>query len=70
LKWVTRRQIRVNRTATAWLIRRFIDPQAEFLFAEENLSLDLAYRVAREGEASIHELRVGLTWAFPVRRQP
>jgi hypothetical protein len=35
--WVTRRRIRVNRTATAWLIKRFIDPQATFLFlsAEE-----------------------------------
>ena len=34
MKWVTRKQIRVNRVATAWLIRRFIDPQAEFLFVE------------------------------------
>jgi hypothetical protein len=32
MKWVTRKQIRVNRTATCWLIRRFIDPDAEFLF--------------------------------------
>jgi hypothetical protein len=34
MKWVTRRSIRVNRTATAWLIRRFIDPQATFWFVE------------------------------------
>jgi hypothetical protein len=34
MKWVTRKQIRVNRVATAWLIRRFIDPQAEFNFVE------------------------------------
>lgn len=34
MKWVTRKQIRVNRVATAWLIRRFIDPQAEFIFTE------------------------------------
>ncbi|MBI3301700.1 MAG: chromate resistance protein [Deltaproteobacteria bacterium] len=34
MKWVTRRSIRVNRMATAWLIRRFIDPQASFLFVE------------------------------------
>jgi hypothetical protein len=34
VKWVTRKHIRVNRTATAWLIRRFVDPQAEFLFVE------------------------------------
>lgn len=32
MKWVTRRSIRVNRTATAWLIRRFIDLEATFLF--------------------------------------
>ena len=30
--WITRQNIRVNRTATCWLIRRFIDPEAEFLF--------------------------------------
>src|SRR5215510_16395667 len=34
MKWVTRRQIRVNRTATCWLVRRFIDPSAEFTFVE------------------------------------
>jgi hypothetical protein len=34
MQWVTRKQIRVNRVATAWLIRRFIDPQAEFIFVE------------------------------------
>jgi hypothetical protein len=34
MRWVTRRGIRVNRAATAWLIRRFIDPAAEFVFVE------------------------------------
>jgi hypothetical protein len=34
MKWVTRRRIHVNRTATAWLIRRFLDPDADILFAE------------------------------------
>jgi hypothetical protein len=32
--WVTRSRIRVNRAATGWLIRRFIDPGARFWFAE------------------------------------
>jgi cysteine desulfurase/selenocysteine lyase len=32
MKWVTRPHIRVNRTATAWLIRRFVDPGATFVF--------------------------------------
>ena len=26
MTWVTKRGIKVNRAATAWLIRRFIDP--------------------------------------------
>jgi len=34
MQWVTRRQIRTNLVATAWLIRRFIDPDATFTFVE------------------------------------
>jgi hypothetical protein len=34
VKWVTRRRIHVNRTATGWLIRRFLDPNAEIIFVE------------------------------------
>ncbi len=34
MKWVTRRRARVNRIATAWLVRRFVDRDAEFLFVE------------------------------------
>lgn len=33
--WVTRRNIRVDRMACAWLIRRAIDPQARFRFVDE-----------------------------------
>ena len=32
MKWITRKEIRVNRTATCWLIRRFLDQASEFLF--------------------------------------
>jgi hypothetical protein len=34
MKWVTRQRIHVNRTATAWLIQRFLDPAAEIIFVE------------------------------------
>lgn len=46
MKWVTRHHIRVNRAATAWLVRRFIDPEATFAFvpAEEVAAIQ-----AREG---------------------
>ncbi len=33
--WVTRRGVYVDRVACAWLIRRFIDPQARFKFVAE-----------------------------------
>jgi len=32
MKWITREGIRVNRTATCWLVRRFLDSEAEFIF--------------------------------------
>lgn len=32
-RWVTRPRPHVDRIASAWLIKRFIDPEAEFLFA-------------------------------------
>ena len=32
MKWVTWQEIGVDRMGCAWLIRRFIDPEAEFLF--------------------------------------
>ncbi len=33
---MTRKGVKVDRIATAWLIRRFIDPAARFLFVNEN----------------------------------
>lgn len=33
--WVTRRSVHVDRIASAWLIRRFIDPKARFRFVDE-----------------------------------
>jgi hypothetical protein len=32
--WITRHTIRVNRAATGWLVRRFVDPSATFRFAD------------------------------------
>ncbi len=41
MKWVTRKNANVDRIACPWLIRRFVDPHAEFLFvpAEEVLAV-------------------------------
>jgi hypothetical protein len=35
MRWATRPRCHVDRTAYAWLIRRFIDPEAEFVFVED-----------------------------------
>jgi len=32
MKWVTREYVHVDRTACPWLIKKFVDPQAEFIF--------------------------------------
>jgi len=42
MKWITRSNIKVDRVACPWLIRRFVDPQAEFLFVSEEHLLDTA----------------------------
>ena len=44
MKWVTRRNVKVDRVACPWLIRRFIDPNAEFLFVAEEELLAAAQR--------------------------
>ena len=44
--WVTRRDPRIDRLATAWLIRRFVDPAARFRF------VDPAGGPVRSGERS------------------
>lgn len=35
MKWATRRHCHIDRAACAWLIRRFLDPEAEFLFVDD-----------------------------------
>jgi hypothetical protein len=44
MKYVTRAHARVDRIACPWLIRRFIDPSAEFLFVSPSEVLAVAKR--------------------------
>ena len=44
MKWVTREHAKVDRIACPWLIRRFVDPQAEFLFVPANEVMAVAQR--------------------------
>jgi len=32
MKWITREKVKVDRVACPWLIRKFVDPEAEFVF--------------------------------------
>ena len=36
MKWVTRSHVHVDRVACPWLISRFVDSEAEFLFVPKN----------------------------------
>jgi hypothetical protein len=35
VRWATRTGCHVDRAACAWLLRRFVDPEAEFVFVED-----------------------------------
>ena len=35
MRWATRAHCHVDRAACAWLVRRFVDPRAEFVFVED-----------------------------------
>lgn len=35
MRWATRAGVHIDRAACAWLIRRFVDPDAEFVFVED-----------------------------------
>jgi hypothetical protein len=39
MRFVTRSKVHVDRIATAWAIRRFVDPSATFLFVDRNADI-------------------------------
>ncbi len=44
MKWVTRERPKTDRIACPWLIRRFVDPDAEFLYVPAGEVLAVAVR--------------------------
>jgi hypothetical protein len=44
MKWITREKVKVDRVACPWLIRKFVDPQAEFLFVPSEQVAAIAIR--------------------------
>lgn len=43
-KWVTRERVKVDRVACPWLIQRFIDADAQFLFVPADQVMEVARR--------------------------
>src|SRR5213593_814764 len=44
MKWITREKVKVDRVACPWLIKKFVDPEAEFLFVPAGKVLEVAKR--------------------------
>ena len=51
-KWVTRERPKIDRIACPWLIRRFVEPDAEFLY----VPTDQVFKVAREIGAAPYDI--------------
>jgi hypothetical protein len=55
VRWITRENVKVDRVACPWLIKRFVDPDAEFLFVPEN---ELLSRAKRENATPFDATRI------------
>lgn len=44
MKWITREKVKVDRVACPWLIRKFVDREAEFLFVPAALSMSATHK--------------------------
>ena len=55
MKWITRENVKVDRVACPWLIQRFIDREAQFLFVDET---DLLLSAAAENATAFDAPRI------------
>ena len=44
MQWITRSHVHIDRVACPWLITRFVDSEAEFLFVAKSKVLEIAQR--------------------------
>jgi len=44
MKWITRERVKVDRVACPWLIKKFVDPEAQFLFVPSDQVMTVAER--------------------------
>jgi hypothetical protein len=45
MKWITREHVKVDRVACPWLIKHFVDKDAEFVFVAADKVMDEAKRL-------------------------
>jgi hypothetical protein len=45
MKWITREHVKVDRVACPWLIKKFVDPDAEFIYVPGEKVMDEAKRL-------------------------
>ena len=45
MKWITRERVKVDRVACPWLIKKFVDKDAEFVFVPPDKVMDEAKRL-------------------------
>ena len=45
MKWITRERVKVDRVACPWLIKKFVDPSAEFVFVPSDRVMGEAQRL-------------------------
>jgi len=63
MQWITRERPKIDRVACPWLIRRFIDPEAEFLFVP---ATDVVRRAEETGAVPFDVEGVELTHEGPL----
>jgi hypothetical protein len=64
MKWITREKAKVDRIACPWLIKKFVDPSAEFIFVPSNQVLTKAKELGAtafdvDGAALTHSKQKG-----------
>ncbi len=58
MKWITRERPKIDRIACPWLIARFIDKEAEFLYVHSSKVLDIAKEIGAT-PYDIHGVEMG-----------
>ncbi len=53
MKWITRERVKVDRVACPWVIRKFVDPEAQFLF----VPVDEVMTVAAKENAIAYDVK-------------